>query len=213
MGVYRTTEPRRRNARLTASCRLLADVPEPAKAAGSVSGVVRPDGPITAAPAYEFGDGDAFGVRFDTPVALGPRLPASRLPITGPHQLQPPKPHPLLNYYTADALHRGSVCKVQAYGGGLRANAHAQRLLRELVAGFGKPAAKSTPTKYVWDLSSVTARVILEPGPRVTIEFKNYIECEAEDKAAAELDRRTHGKWSEEDLKDVLVHEPPVSPR
>src|SRR6476660_1360061 len=95
---------------------------------------------------------------------------------------------------------------------GLRANAHAQTLLRELVAGFGKPAAKSTPAKYVWDLSSVTARVILEPGPRVTIEFKNYIECEAEDKTAAELDRRTHGKWSEEDLKDVLVHEPPGSP-
>ena len=68
------------------------------------------------------------------------------------------------------------------------------RALARLVAGFGKPAAKSTPTDYVWDLSSVTARVILEPGPRVTIEFKNYIECEAEDKAAAELDRRTHGK-------------------
>ena len=32
-------------------------------------------------------------------------------------------------------------------------------------------------------------------------------------KRPRELDQRTHGKWSEEDLKDVLVHEPPVSPR
>jgi hypothetical protein len=207
---YRRAESRTNQS---ARCMLKAEVPEAVAAAGVVSGIIRPER-LPAPPAfYRFIEGSAFGLRPDVSVSLIP-LKASAFPTTGPLATKPPESHPLLDSYTAHALYQGAVCEVTGAGGGLRAASNAETLLRELVAAFGRPAPESTPRKYVWNLNSTTSVVILEDGPSVTIKFKNYRDCEAEEAALADLQRRIGGRMpTTKDLEEIFIRWPPLPPR
>ena len=138
---------------------------------------------------------------------------ASAFPTTGPGSLSVPKPHPLLTVYSGYRIYRGAVCQVTGSANGFAASSKSQRLLRELVAAFGKPAAGSWRGQYVWNVNSATARVILETGPKLTIEFKNYSDCSAEQKALNQLKSEKGYNISEADLDEIFERWPPLPAR
>lgn len=189
------------------TCSLKARVAERAPASGVVSGVIRPEQRIMAAPAYRFIDGEAFGLRPAIPrthmgTALLP-IKAAAFPTTGPYGVKPPRPHPLLTSYTAHALYRGALCEVTGMGSGLRSEPNTATLLRELVAAFGRPASSSTSRRYVWISNGALAEVTLEAGPTVTIRFANHRDCEAQESALSDLRHRLRGAMPTE--KDLAV--------
>jgi hypothetical protein len=197
-------------------CTLKDHVPVASDAPGAISGVIRPEGPIAAVPAYKFADGDAFGIRMETvrdELTLMP-ISASAFPSTGPFSVRPLNPHPLLGSYTADALYNAAVCRVSARSSPLRAGPIALTLLRELTGAFGKPAPESTRLRYIWNVNSLTSRVILERGPTVTIEFRNHSDCDSEQAALSELRNRLGPKMpSNDELQQILARWPPQQSR
>lgn len=205
-----STKPAEGNAGSpSAACRLMGDVAAPVKAEGEVSGVIRPQVIGTDPPPYGFIDGEAFGLRPDTQAKMT-KLSAAAFPSTGPYGVNPPNPHPMLNYYTAVALYRGPICEVSATGAGFRATSKTERVLRDLIAAFGRPALESTREKYVWSVNAEISKVTLEAGPRVNIQFKNYPECEAEERALTELQKRLGSRMpSDADLTEIFARWPP----